>query len=171
MTVYSQIGQQPLVEDVSPYGPKVVTLVSMAREILAALEQVALSAGVDLPDRRVVYMTPLPADCAQAGVLFSGWQLENTNDDMVVCQNERWLGRFSVLITRNSPAIPADEQNPKPPSTAKMLQAAMIASQDAELLISLLSGLGEVSGSATIETPATEGGLQSVLLSVLLPAV
>lgn len=168
MTVYSQIGQTP--DYALLAGPPVAaTLMTMARQILTALEGVARSAAVDLPERRVIYMTPMPADCAQVGVLFSGWEMENNDGGMINCQTARWLGRFTVLITRNSPAIPSGTQPPTPPTAAQMIAAADMAAGDAELMISLLQSFAEIAGAA-IQTPSVEGGLQSVVLTVLLPA-
>lgn len=168
MTVYSQIGQNPDYAMVS--GPPVsATLMTMAQQILTTLEGVARSAAVELPPRRVIYMTPMPADCAQIGVLFSGWEMENDGGTMMNCQTARWVGRFTILITRDSPAVPSNTTPPKPPAPEKMIAAAEIAAQDAEILISLLQVFTEMAG-ATIETPAAEGGLQSVVATVLLPA-
>lgn len=166
MTIYTQIGQSNPDYTSMPAAPTVATLYSMAEQIQAMLEQIAMQAGTALPDRKIIYMLPLPADCPQWGVLFSGWQLEDGGGRMVTCSTSRWLGRFSVLITRNTPAMPVKDQ---PPPAGQMSAAAKVASDDAELLIELLNNLGEV-GDAAIETPAAEGGLQSVFLTVLLPA-
>jgi hypothetical protein len=168
MTVYSQIGQNPDYSMISS-PPVLATLMTMAQQILVQLAGVARSAGAELPTRQIVYMTPMPADCAQVGVLFSGWEMENNSGDMITCQTARWVGRFTILITRNSPAIPPQTSPPTPPTAEQMTKAAQIASDDAELLISLLQTFTEMA-SATIDTPSTEGGLQSVVATVLLPA-
>jgi hypothetical protein len=147
---------------------QLVTLSTMAQGLLGRLVAVARRAGVDLPERQVIYMTTVPVDCAQVVVLFNGWQAEPATGEMLQCSVARWAARFGVAITRATPAVPS--KGGLPPSASVMSAAAEIASQDAELLLSLLQELGEFLGDVVIETGAPEGAYQTTTLSVVLPA-
>lgn len=149
-------------------GQQVVTLASMAEGLLRRLVSVARQAGVDLPTRQVIYMTTVPMDCAQVAVLFNGWQAEPASADMTTCGVTRWAARFGVGISRPSGAVP--DRSGQPPSAASMSAAAAVSSQDAELLLELLQGIGEFLGDVIIETGAPEGAFQSTTLSVVIPA-
>lgn len=166
MTSYLIAGQNP--DYTSSPAPVMATLFTMAQDILTRLVQIATQGGVILPDRRVIYMTPAPADCPQVAVLIGGWQGEPPWTGLIGCQEFRWTGRFMILITRKTCALPDLQGNP--PSAALMTQAAQIASDDAELLLALVGGLGEIGDQLSIDTYAAEGGLQTTALSVVTPA-
>lgn len=164
MTVYS-LGGPDLT--LSP-APKVATLETMCQDLMAMVEQAALGQGVPLPDRRILYMAPAVVDCPQVAVLMGGWTPEPQWEGVAVCQPSRWTAQLGVAITRKSPAVPTPGGDlPRP---AAMTEAARIASRDAEVLLEVVAGLGEIAGDVTVETPAPEGGLQTVTLSVRVPA-
>jgi hypothetical protein len=149
-------------------APTAATLASMCQNLMALVEQAAAGQGVALPERRVIYMAPMPADCPQVAVLMGGWAPEPQWDGLAVCQPARWVAQVGVVITRRSPAVPsASGDLPKP---SALLDAARMASADAEVLLEVVGGLGEISGDVVIETPAAEGGLQSVTLAVRVAA-
>lgn len=164
VTVYS-IGGPDLT---SAAAPRVATLETMCRDLLAMVEQVALGQGVALPERRLIYMAPAVVDCPQVAVMMGGWTPEPQWEGVAVCQPARWVAQLGVAITRVTPAKPgAAGDLPKP---SAMTAAAVIASRDAEVLLEVVGGLGEIAGDVTIETPAPEGGLQTVTLAVRVPA-
>lgn len=164
MTVYSVGGP-----DLSlSAAPAVATLESMCQDLLALVEQAAVSLGVTLPERRLIYMAPMPADCPQVAVLMGGWTPEPQWDGLAVCPPGRWVAQLGVAITRVTPAKPSPSG--ELPRVSDMNAAARIASQDAEVLLEVVAGLGEVAGDVMVETPAAEGGLQSATLVVRVPA-
>jgi hypothetical protein len=164
MTVYSMGGPDLTLAD--PSRP--VTLETMANDLMALVTQSAAQLGVQLPERRVIYMAPMPADCPQVAVLIGGWAPEPEWDGLAVCPPGRWVAQLGVVITRKTPAVPtADGDLPRPSALA---QAAHLASQDAEVLLAVVGGLGEIAGDVLVQTPAAEGGLQSATLVVRAPA-
>jgi hypothetical protein len=165
VTVYSQAGSTPDLTWSQP--PVTATLFSMAAGIRAVIEQAAAGRGLVLPKRQVTYLMPIPADCEQVAVVFGGWLPEPPWQGLQVCQTFRWLGRFGVMVTRKTPAIPAGSSAPP---VEWMEKAAMIASEDAEMLLEVVSSLGEVYSDLVVETPAPEGGYQTTALTVTLPA-
>lgn len=148
--------------------PTAVTLLSMAQGVMGMVEQAAAGRGVQLPERRVVYMAPIPADCPQVAVLIGGWNLEPASDEMLICTRGRWVARLGVGITRKTPAIPSAAGDL--PTPAQLFAAAALAAEDAEVLLEVVGSLGEIGGDAAVDTPAAEGGLQSVTLTVRTPA-
>lgn len=148
--------------------PRVATLYSMAQEILTRLGQVATSAGMDLPTRRFVYPSTVPQDCEQVVVVIGGWSLSPVASGLQTCLTARWVGQFGVGITRCTLAIPS--RNVPVPTVDKMNEAAQQASDDAELLLNLVVGLGEMGPDAVVVTQEPEGGFQSVTLTMTLPA-
>jgi hypothetical protein len=153
---------------VSAPEPRVATLMTMGTEILARLRTMAAGAGVDLPTRQFVYPTTVPADCEQVVVVIGGWSLQPVASGLQDCINAKWVGQFGVGITRCTPAIPS--RNIPVPPVEKMNEAAQLASDDAELLLALVSVLGEMAPDTAVLTQEPEGGFQSVTLSVALPA-
>lgn len=149
-------------------APKVATLETMCQDLLEMVEQAALSQGVSLPERRLLYMAPAVVDCPQVAVLMGGWTPEPQWEGVQVCQPARWVAQLGVAITRKTPAQPGPSGDLPRPSA--MNAAAAIASRDAEILLDVVAGLGEIAGDVAIETPAAEGGLQTVTLSVRVPA-
>lgn len=147
---------------------QVATLMTMATEILARLNQIAAGAGVELPTRQFVYPTSVPADCEQVVVVIGGWGLSPVPSGLTDCLTAKWVGQFGVGITRCSPAVPTRTE-PIPP-VAKMSAAAQIAADDAELLLQLVSVLGEMGPDTAVLTQEPEGAYQSVTLTVSLPA-
>jgi len=163
MTVYSS-GSPDLT---LAAAPGMATLLSMARSLQSIVEQCAATQGVTLPDRRVIYMAPMPADCPQVAMLIGGWQLEPPIDGMFTCARGRWAAQLGVVITRKSPAVPdAAGDLPKP---SQLESAAQMASDDAEVLLAVIGAVDEIA-DVLVQTPAAEGGLQSVTLSFRAPA-
>lgn len=148
-------------------GPTTATLMTMARALLAVVEQSAAGLGVTLPERRVIYMAPIPADCPQVAVLIGGWGLDPVAEGMIACQRARWAALLGVVITRKTCAVPSAAGDL--PTSASMHQAAEMASTDAEVLLEAVGSLQEMA-DVLVETPAAEGGLQSVTLSFRTPA-
>lgn len=149
-------------------APAVATLESMAQSLLTITESVALAKGVPLPDRRVIYMAPIPADCPQVAVLVGGWSPEPPWQGLAGCLSARWVAQLGVIITRVTPAKPSAAGDlPRPSDLAA---ATHLASEDAEVLLEVAGSLGEIAGDVLVATPAAEGGLQSVTLTVRTPA-
>lgn len=149
-------------------APQVATLMTMGTEILVRLNQLAGGAGMDLPTRQFVYPTMVPADCEQVVVVIGGWSLSPVPSGMTDCLTAKWVGQFGVGITRCSPAVPS--KNVPIPRPDQMNAAAQVASDDAELLLQLVSVLGEMGPETAVLTQEPDGGFQSVTLTVSLPA-
>ncbi|MGV1079720.1 MAG: hypothetical protein ACOYD1_07690 [Candidatus Nanopelagicales bacterium] len=144
------------------------TLYGMATHLLGLVESVYQSEGVGLPERRVLYMSPIPADCEQVAVLFTGWSPYPTFDGPVSCQRYRWMGDFSVIVTRCTPAMAKGTKNLTPPAE-KMSDAALLASTDAEMMLKVLEHIEEFATPQVIVQSPT-GGLQTTELNVQIPA-
>ena len=146
-------------------GPS--TLYGMGAEILRRAQGCFVQMGVVPPDRQIVYPAPLPVDCAQLAVLFHGWTPQPQLQGLVTCMDFRWCGVFNVVVSRVTPALPGSRSAP----TADQMDAsARVASADAEVLLLLASSLEEVGADLIIETPAAQGGYQTVGLTATIPA-
>lgn len=143
------------------------TLFLMAKDILVLLQSCSHSQGVLLPARRFVYPSPVPADCEQAVVTFSGWDPMPPWDGLQHCEMSRWVGNFGISITRCTPAISGKRT---PPTIAQMEEAALIASTDAEIMLCLAAAFGEIGPEITVLTQAPQGGLQTTELTIQIPA-
>jgi len=165
MAVYTRDG------DINPYVETtgVQTLYSMADRLLELVKSNFLAAAVSLPEREVIYMSPIPADCEQVAVLFSGWNPYPMSDGPQVCAGYRWLADFSVIVTRCTPAIaPKTATKNLTPAAEKMHEAAQMASRDSEILLSVLQDLSEFANPAVlVQSPV--GGLQTTELDVQIP--
>ena len=162
----SRLGGAPFALEILP-DPR--TLLLMAQDLMSRLQSCFMSQGVVAPERQVIYTSPIPADCEQVAVLFSGWSALPPWDTLTNCDSFRWIGNFSVIITRCTPAI-GTKGGKVPPTPELMTKAAEIASQDAEVLLCLVSSLGEIGSDLQINTPSPQGGLQTVELVVQVPA-
>jgi hypothetical protein len=123
---------------------------------------------VPIPARQIIYMTPIPPDCEQVAVLFDGWQAYPPDAGMQVCSTFRWTARLMVMITRKSCAVPTQEG--RLPAPELMTRAAEVSAIDAELMLGVVAALDELDATVTVETPSVDGGLQSVVLSLVVPA-
>lgn len=148
--------------------PRVATLMTMAQEILARLRNSAAELGMSLPTRQFTYMTTVPIDCEQVAIMFGGWVGDPAAEGMTTCMRFRWCAQFGVAIGRCTPAVPGPRGSA--PSVDKMNAAAQLSSDDAELLIHLVSTFGEIGADLALTTPEPDGGFQAVLLTVTLPA-
>jgi hypothetical protein len=146
------------------------TLVLMGQELMTRLISCFVSQGVVAPDRQIVYMMPIPADCEQVAVLFSGWNPLPPWDTLTHCDSFRWVASYSIGITRCTPALPT-KAGKVAPTPDQMLQAAQIASQDAEVLLCLVASLGEIGSELSVVTAAPSGGFQTVEVNLSIPAV
>lgn len=148
--------------------PRLVTLMSMAQEVLVRLNNAAAGLGMTLPSRQLIYPSAVPADCEQVTVLIGGWQNEPAADGLQICQTFRWCAQMGILISRCSPATPGSRG--EAPTVDQVMRSAQLASDDAELLLALIGGFGEIGADIQLSTPEPEGGFQAVLLNVVLPA-
>lgn len=146
-----------------------ISLYGMAQTLLERTRQASFERGITLPERQIIYMSPIPADCDQVAVLMSGWVPTPTWEGTTQCQNFRWVGQFSITITRSTPAMPSNRGKAAPTSDA-MNRAAKIASDDAEVLLTVVRGLSEIGQDFALETAPPEGGLQSTVMVLQLPA-
>lgn len=151
--------------------PDLRTLVLMGQDILQRALSCFASQGVVAPTRQVVYMAPIPADCEQVAVLFSGWSPMPFLEGLSHCDTYRWVANFSVVITRCTPAIAVGKLGKQTaPSPELMIKAAEIASADAEVLLCLVASIDEVGPELEVLTPAPQGGMQTVELTFQIPA-
>lgn len=144
------------------------TLADMGEMLLDLMRAAAVATGTTLPGRQSVYMAPIPADCEQVAVLFTGWNPTPPPEGPTICKPWRWMASYSVIVTRCTPAIPPKG---KPyPDTDRMIEAARLASADAEVCLEVLRRLDEIGGDVSVVTNAPSGGFQTVELNVqLLP--
>lgn len=145
------------------------TLSEMGEVLLDMLRSAAVTKGVTLPGRQVVYMSQIPADCEQAAVVFSGWSPYPVPEGPTICLPFRWQAGFSVILTRCTPAIPPKGKTY--PSAEKMLEAAKLASADSEVLLELVNRLDEIGSDVGIVAQAPQGGFQSTELTITLMSV
>jgi hypothetical protein len=149
------------------------TLSEMGERLLDIVRAAAVSRGTALPGRQSVYMAPIPADCEQVAVLFTGWNPTPPPDGPTVCKPWRWLAPYSVIITRCTPAVPKvarGKGTTVAPAPEKMIEAARLSSEDAEVLLEVVNRLDEIGGDVSIVANAPSGGFQTVELNVqLLP--
>lgn len=158
--VYSRNGPA-----VAPYTAS--TLFDMAQILLQRTITCMVNRGVTVPDRQIIYPSPVPADCEQLAVLLLGWAPLPPWSGLQNCQQWRWVGMFAVAITRGSPAIP--RSGGKAPTADSMTASARIASDDAEVLLDLVRGIDEVNQDLTLETGAAVGAYQTTILHVQVP--
>lgn len=144
-----------------------VSLFSIGKLLLERTVLAFQRAGVAIPARQFVYMASVPADCPQLVVMISGWAQNPAPEGPTMCDPNRWFGNFTIGLARNTPALP--KRGSQPPSAESMEQAARIASDDAEVFLSLVTSLGEVDG-VDVRIGAPQGGMQIVELDVSLPS-
>lgn len=142
------------------------TLFELGEDLLGRAIQALADHGAPIPVRRMVYIVPVPVDCEQLVVQFTGWELFPPLGGPTVCSEGRWFGSFTVGISRPSPAVP--KKATVAPSVDMMENAAKIASRDAEVLLSLVNGLDEI-WEPDIRVGAPNGGFQMVELDVKVP--
>lgn len=147
--------------------PATQTLFEMADNLMERVRACALQHGVVLPGRQVVYLSPIPADCEQVAVVFDGWSADQTWDITLHCNAFRWMGGFSVVITRCTPAMPT--RKGAAPSVQQMREAALVASHDADVLTCVVTSLSEIGPEMQIITQAPTGGFQTTELDLRLP--
>lgn len=146
------------------------TLFGMGSRLLELIKSTFTAAGLTLPDRQLVYMSPIPADCEQVAVLTSGWDVYPGGEGPQQCITFRWMANFSIIVTRCTPAMPTSRSGKVTiPSVEKMESAMETASKDAEALLQVVVALEEVSApSIIVQSPS--GGFQTVELNVQIPA-
>lgn len=160
MVVYSRAG--------TPAEITGMTLFEMGQIILDRMESIATGLGMDLPERRIIYPSPVPVDCAQVAVVLLGWQPTVVSDSYVGCQTFRWAGSFAVQITRCTPAV--SRRRNELPAAADMIEAGRIASDDSDILVELVRSFSEIGPEMALQLAAPDGGFQTVQLTVSLPA-
>jgi hypothetical protein len=175
-TLYSRHGQRALDSNIPASTASVFlqpvpsgqTLYDMAQIVLERTKQCFTEAGLSLPARQVIYMSPIPADCEQLAVLFSGWTPDHSWDNTAHCNSFRWLAGFNVAVTRCTPAMPDKRGNA--PSALQMNAAAKMASDDAEAFICVVRSLDEIASDLSINTSSPQGGFQTTELNVSFPS-
>lgn len=159
----------PLTDATVPV-PAVDTLSGMGEALLDIVRAAALEKGTALPDRQSVYMAPIPADCEQVAVLFSGWNITPAPEGPMICAPYRWMAGYSVIITRCTPAMPPKNSKALV-SPEKMIEASRISSDDAEIMLAVVNRLGEIGPDLSIVCNPPQGGMQTVELNVQLLSV
>jgi hypothetical protein len=78
----------------------------VAQEVFDRLIQHASQAGIELPERQLIYLSPVPADCPMLAVLIGTVNLTPfSSDGLMVCPSGRWAVNIGVLITRKTCAV------------------------------------------------------------------
>lgn len=146
------------------------TLDELCDALLEAIVTAALGKGVALPSRQLVYMAPIPADCEQVAVLFTGWDVTPLQDttSTTICRPWRWMANVSAIITRCTPAMPAKNNPLKTVPVARMNAASKMASDDSEIFLEVLQHIGEIGAGVTIIANPPQGGFQTAELNVSL---
>lgn len=142
-------------------------LFDLGQHVLDVAVQRFAEAEIALPDRQLVYMTPIPGDCAQVAVLMGTWALNPPLEGPGPCTNSRWYGSFTLVVMRDCPAMPSARG--KPPTVDNMERSAKIASDDVEVLTLIAESFPFVDG-IEIRIGAPSGGLQRVELDLQIPA-
>ena len=145
-----------------------MTLFEMGKIILERMESIAATLGMDLPERRVIYPSPVPVDCAQVAVVMLGWQPTVIADGYIGCQQFKWAGNFAIAITRCTPAV--SKRRNELPAASDMIEAGRIASDDSDILVELVRSFSEIGPEMALQLAAPDGGFQTVQLTVSLPA-
>jgi hypothetical protein len=145
-----------------------ITLYEMAENLLARVLQAFAQRGVILPARQIIYLSPLPVDCEQVGILISGWTPQPAWEGVTSCQMVKWCGQFTIVVSRASPAVPKGSRSA--PTAESMHQAARMGSEDAEALLAVVNGLGEIGQDFLLELGAPQGGYQTVAVNLQVPA-
>jgi hypothetical protein len=152
----------------SQYVPRNdTTLYEMAENLLQRTVQAFAERGVELPSRQIVYIAPLPVDCEQVAVLISSWTPNPPPIALTTCQDFRWCGMFDIVVSRTSPAVPRGN---KAPTADQMSLSAKIAADDAECVLAVIRGLGEIGPNFVFNIGAPQGGYQTVVATVEIPA-
>lgn len=144
-----------------------ITLYQMAELLLNRTRQAFEERGVLLPGRQIIYMPPAVVDCEQLAVLIGGYVPTPPWEETMTCSSIRWMGGFDVAISRATPAMPKRDKAPTP---IEMGKAAQIASDDLEGLLRVVQGLGEIGPEFQLDSGAPNGGFQTTVLHVQLPA-
>lgn len=158
--IYSRSGTPPEVTG--------LTLFEMGKQILDRMNGIAADLGVPLPERQIIYPSPVPVDCAQVAVVLLGWQPTVVSDGYVGCQSFKWAGNFAVQITRCTPAV--SRRRNELPAPDDMIEAGRIASDDSDILVELVRSFTEIGPEMALQLAAPDGGFQTVQLTVSLPA-
>jgi hypothetical protein len=145
-----------------------ITLYDMAEILMNRIRQAFAQRGIVLPTRQIIYLSPIPVDCEQLGVLISGWVPLPSWEGLTGCQLIKWCGAFTIVVSRASPAMPKGTRSA--PSAESMNAAARMGSEDAEALLTVVNGLGEVGPEFALELGAPEGGFQTVACTIQVPA-
>lgn len=146
------------------------TLYEVADALLDLTVATFADSGLSLPSRQVVYLSPIPADCEQVAVLLSDYSADPPQDGMVNCIQYQWVGNFTVLVTRCTPAVSVQKgKSVGPPSETEMRAAAEAGSKDAEALLQVVQAVGLHGGEVSIMCEPPAGGLQSTVLTLRVP--
>jgi hypothetical protein len=143
------------------------TLYDIAGALMDITKQALTENGLPIPNRQVIYVGSIPADCEQLAVVFDSWNPAPAQEGMVVCQTYRWGAAFTILITRK--CAPVLTSGKTIPSAADMGGAAKVASDDAEALLDVVANVGEHDGSVSVTLGPPSGGLQSSILEITVP--
>jgi hypothetical protein len=144
------------------------TLDEMGHALLDIVVAAALAKGITLPGRQAVYTAPIPADCEQVAVLFTGWTPTPPPDGPTICKPWRWIANYSVIITRCSPAVPGKGKAQHTVTVDQLNASAKMASDDAEVFLEAMNRLNEVGYDVSVVTNSPSGGFQTVELNVPL---
>lgn len=149
-----------------PAEPRDISPYDIAQEVLGRVVQQFLQAGIAIPGRQLVYLSPIPADCEQLAVLIGTVNISPVpQEGMFKCLTGRWAVNIGVVVSRNSCAYTNGKTGPK---IEDMERAARIASGDAMVLMDLAAGFDEV-GTIELTMSPPGGALQTVELNVQLP--
>ena len=141
----------------------------MAQEILKRMNTIARGRGITLPDRQVIYPASIPVDCAQVAIMLLGWSPTSTTEGYSSgCHLFKWAANLSILIIRESPAVPTKRAAP---AAEAMNEAGVIASNDSDILVDLVNTFAEIGPEFSLVAAAPEGGYQGVQLEISLPQV
>jgi hypothetical protein len=126
--------------------------------------------GVTLPARQMVYPAPIPADCEQVAVLFTGWNVTPIQDGRHDHLPALALDR--ALLGDHHPLHPGDpRQGPEPGPEARRTEPDGRGGQDRQRrlrgLLEAMNRLGEVGSDVSLVANPPSGGYQTVELNVL----
>jgi hypothetical protein len=160
--------------DISGVSEDALNLKEMMEGVLERVQNIYQSYNVELPNRRYWTMGQPAIDCEQLVVSFAQMYLGAPGSQVSEpqrCHVPR-SATLNISVSRETPVV---GQNGRPPSPEKLEMAASWAAIDAWVLmegIKLLDQWDEtgygVGVIATLESPAPEGGFQTVTLQVTM---
>lgn len=166
----------PSIVDISDVSDDALNLKNLMDGVLERVENIYLSFGIPLPDRRYWLFGEPAIDCEQLVVSFVQMYLGTPGDEAATPQRCN-VPRSVVLSISVARAVPVVSASGKAPDPKKIEEAAHIAAIDCWILLETVRSLDmwdEFGGGvgpgviATVETPTISGGYQQCTMQITM---